>query len=598
MAGLISIISFTIASGITLFFIPMIIRFAGLYNLYDNPDSIKTTGSNVRAVELPRKVHKSPIPRIGGLGIVSGAVFVILGVSYFYRNGQIFKISLASLAIFILGFLDDLYSLPPKSRFYFQLIISSIGLWASHLWISKIAIFSFFSLTLPAPWGFLFSLFIVVGAINAINLMDGLDGLAGGLVIIGTALLSFQYFVLTQDIEVIAIFSIPIIGATLGFLKYNTFPATIFMGDGGSNWLGYMMGVLILIVLKSESYLGSFIFQGALGPGAVSVKTISIVSVLMCFAVPIFDSASVIFSRFLSGNSLVKADQRHFHHRLLRIGLSHKESVTAIYFIALVLGSSGLIPIVYPKYNLEWVPFLASTIFILWTPTGRKRAWKFYNEVSSIKRFLASERRVSGKINTFLRYWSNINRYIVYMLLVAPTFFVGVPPRVFGYAAVVGFGIMLISTIFRFGRDDFINSLMLSIGASILLMANNQNEMFVELMGQKYNIQLIYNGFFTFLFISTLSYIIVSMKRSYFLFTPSDFLLLMMPLLLFLVPDPYRRLYRIDTIGLRCLVLFMVFRFIAKRRYHTLFRIRFIIMATLLYTVLISLFGMRIVYLQ
>ena len=184
------------------------------------------------------------IPNLGGTAILVGFFLaILLGKSH----SGITSVYLCSLLMFITGFLDDLKNISPKIRLGVQIATAGLTVWMNSLTIPSLYLTPAFSIALPEWFGFCLSVFIIIGAINSVNMVDGLDGLAGGLVLISTLLLSLLYVIKTNDYGLLLVFSIPMAGAILGFLKYNTYPASIFMGDSGSNWLGFMLGVLLKI---------------------------------------------------------------------------------------------------------------------------------------------------------------------------------------------------------------------------------------------------------------------------------------------------------------------------------------------------------------
>jgi hypothetical protein len=174
--------------------------------------------------------------------------------------------------------------------------------------------------------------------------------------------------------------------------------------------------------------------------------------------------------------------------------------------------------------------------------------------------------------------------------------FAGVFKVEIGYAAAVVATLLVSTLLISHRRNDFLDSLVLSIGSLILLIANNQNSMMIEILGQRVNIQSIYNGMFVVLFLSATAMIFLTAKIRYFLFTPSDFLLVALPMILLLVPEPFRSQYRLDIICLRSLIAFLAIRSIVRRRQMATRHIRLVIVLALSYVVMTSLFGMRVVY--
>ena len=391
------------------------------------------------------------------------------------------------------------------------------------------------------------------------------------------------------------------IGAILGFLRYNTHPAKIFMGDSGSNWLGFMMGILLLIVIGDVG-AGDFRPMELSGAGLIGTipshftTKVPFLSAIMCLALPVFDTACVILLRWRDGLSPLHPDKRHFHHTLLKIGLSHSQSVMAMYFIAFVFGLLGVMPVVFNQYALWWVPYAAAVILALGIPLGMVAGGKMLERLLANRAFLSRNAVVGKQLGSLLRYWETANRYTIYFILLFSPLCAGVAPKEIGYTALIAAVLLGLGSLIRSKQQDFMESFVLSFGLGVLLLANNQNELSIEIFGAKYGIQYLYNAIFTWLFVSTAAFLMVTMRKRYFLITPSDFLMVALPLLLLLAPEPYRSEYKLNIIALRCLVFFMAIRTMVKRRQNVGYRVRLVTIVALGYVVLTSLARMRIVY--
>ncbi|MEA5466511.1 glycosyltransferase family 4 protein [Leptothoe sp. PORK10 BA2] len=276
-------------------------------------------------VDLPcdRKVHQIPMVRLGGLAIFVGTMAAALclwrvgGFSSLSpsEHKEILVMLLGGSGYFLLGFLDDLYTLSPKVRLVCQFAIASLvwsfGLRIDFITVPGIGIVHLAWLSLPI------TLLWIAGTVNAINWLDGLDGLASGVSAIST-LITVGICLLMGEPSV-ALLAMCLVGSLCGFLIYNFNPACIFMGDGGSYFIGFMLAVISITGLVK---------------GAMAVTT-----PLMVLAVPIFDMALVIVSRLLRRKSPFEADKSHLHHRLLKVGLPHRLTVLFIYALSLWIGS-------------------------------------------------------------------------------------------------------------------------------------------------------------------------------------------------------------------------------------------------------------------
>lgn len=276
------------------------------------------------AVDIPdeRKVHKRAIPRIGGVAICMAWLFSLL--VYVDMSREVRGILAGSLIIFFTGFIDDLYGLSPKKKFIGQIIASITTITVGHITIHSLGdLFGFGPLLVPDLLTVPFTILAVVGIVNAFNLMDGLDGLAGGISIIAlTALLILGY--LTGNYLLISLCA-ALLGGVLGFLKYNTYPARIFMGDTGSLLVGFVIAFLSILLTQSSG-----------------ARIQPLIPVLI-LGLPIADTIRVMGNRMLKKKSPFSPDKTHVHHHILDLGLDHRRTVVSIYGISLLLAGFAII---------------------------------------------------------------------------------------------------------------------------------------------------------------------------------------------------------------------------------------------------------------
>jgi UDP-GlcNAc:undecaprenyl-phosphate GlcNAc-1-phosphate transferase len=262
-------------------------------------------------VDIPgaRKVHAIPIPRIGGLAMAIGvlvAAVVVIPLEPRYRY-----FLAAAIVIVVFGVLDDRFDLDYRIKLIGQLLAAGIVIIAGDIQIHSITLDE--RILLP-PWiAVPLTMFFLVGITNAINLADGLDGLAGGTTFLCLAALAMLAYSGGQI--GCAALSLAFAGAVLGFLRFNTYPASVFMGDAGSQLLGFAVGVL------------------SLGATQTSESAISAATPILLLALPILDTLSVMAQRVSEGRSPFSADRNHIHHKLLAFGFDHHEAVTVIYLI-------------------------------------------------------------------------------------------------------------------------------------------------------------------------------------------------------------------------------------------------------------------------
>ena len=574
--GIHSLLLFCTSLVFSLVCIPFIKKFAVTFNLYDAPQSKEERYKSLAASD---GFHKSPVPRLGGVCLVGG--FFVSTLIWVFPSG-IGSILAFSLIFFVLGFVDDICPLSARFRLFCQMACSALTVKMGGLSLSSLALTTETSLSLPPALGYILAVFVIVGAINAMNMIDGMDGLAGGIAVIGSVTLSYLHFLLSDNLEKSFMLTIPLLGAIFGFLKYNTYPASIFMGDGGSNWLGFILGVQILMVLGFPPIQN----------GAETLQ-VPMISAVLCLGVPVVDTAWVIFNRMSKGISPFTPDARHFHHVLLKHGLNTQQAVTVIYFASLLFAVAGIIPVAFPHDHLWVVAYLAffGLCFVVGTT-----AWSspVISKLFSGEPFFFSFADYSRRTRNFLRLWESLNRYIIYFILCVTPLFASTMPAPVGYSAVAMIVLLLISAMFSHrSASDFFPSFILALSSAVLLTANNLKELYVVILGKSYNIHFLYNYIFIFLAVSVLLFIVVSFRRQYLLVTATDFLMITLPLLFLLVPDPYREIYRLNTIGIRSLILFIAIRSVVRRYSRSVFKIRMVTFIALTYVSLRALLGMK-----
>ncbi len=278
----------------------------------------------IGAIDVPkdnRRVHKKPIPRLGGLAIFSG--FMISCIVFLRPTQELLAIMLSSFIIVCMGIVDDTAPMKAKTKLLIQIICAGIVTWAGVRIDFFTNPFEKETLVVLKMLSIPVTVFWIVGITNTVNLIDGLDGLAAGvsaiaaLTLTAVALFSKQFNTATLLMGVA--------GGAVGFLPHNFNPAKIFMGDTGSLFLGFILSVAAV--------------EGTIKGATV----VAVVIPLFALAIPILDTTFAIIRRYLAGKPIMEADKGHLHHRLLAKGLSQKRTVVFLYAIAAVLGASSLL---------------------------------------------------------------------------------------------------------------------------------------------------------------------------------------------------------------------------------------------------------------
>ncbi|MFZ0686527.1 MAG: MraY family glycosyltransferase [Terriglobales bacterium] len=283
-----------------------------------------------------RHVHHSPLPRLGGVAIFlafSASLALGLALSLIFPRlvvglapATLLRIYVPACLIFCLGIYDDLRGAGPYAKFVVQAIAGAM-LFAGGMRVLDVPLLFHH----PLPWfvGLPLTVLWVVAVTNAFNLIDGLDGLAAGSALFST--LVFFVCALVNHTWLASLMSLTLAGAILGFLRFNFNPATIFLGDSGSLFIGFMLSAL---ALAGSQKAPTFV--------AVAIPVVS-------FGLPILETLLSILRRLISGRPIFTADREHIHHKLLEMGFSHRQVVVVLYAVSAV--------------------FAMLSLFLLW-PTG------------------------------------------------------------------------------------------------------------------------------------------------------------------------------------------------------------------------------------
>ncbi|MHB8420478.1 MAG: glycosyltransferase family 4 protein [Myxococcales bacterium] len=310
------LVAFLLALGLSTALVPVVKSLARRLRLFDRNQS-------------SRKIHSAAIPRLGGVAIVAAFYAPLAGLlwhandvsSRFYADpGKALALFGGGLTIFALGLYDDLRGAGAKLKFAVQLGVA-LGLYHYGFRIEQIALpfaghLSLGALALP------FTAFWIVGVINAFNLIDGLDGLAGGIAFFSVATTFVLAF--SRGDVLMSLYMASLGGAVLGFLIFNFNPASIFMGDSGSMFLGFVLAATSMQTSQKSS------------------TTVAMLVPVVALGLPIMDTLLAMIRRFLRGRSMFSADREHIHHRLLALGYTHRRAVLTLYGLCVFLCSVAL----------------------------------------------------------------------------------------------------------------------------------------------------------------------------------------------------------------------------------------------------------------
>lgn len=300
-----AIVAFLVAAAVVFVVTPTVGSIARRMGAMDEPDS--------------RKIHDDPTPRLGGLAIFFG--FIIPALLFLELTEQMKGVLVGASIICLFGAVDDLRGTGPLTKFAGQFIAAGCLIWYG-VRIDYFTLPFVGAVDLPVELSVPLTLLWTVALINIVNFIDGMDGLAAGVCTIAAG--TFAVIAISLGRPGAGILAAILAGTTLGFLRHNFFPASIFMGDSGSMLLGFVLAaVTVHGVLKS-------------------VAAVTLVIPLLILGVPIFDLSFAILRRIKNGQNIFRPDRGHLHHRLFNIGYSQRKAVLVLYAWCTLMSSLAL----------------------------------------------------------------------------------------------------------------------------------------------------------------------------------------------------------------------------------------------------------------
>jgi len=318
--------------------IPIMVRLAPRLGMIDKPDQ--------------RKVHATPTPRVGGVGIFFGSLIPI--VLLLPIDQTLAAYLFGALVLFAFGVMDDCKELGHYVKFIGQFIAVIAVVYYGNVYVSLLPLMG--GVPVSALVGKPFTVIAIVGMINAINHSDGLDGLAGGESLLSLG--GIGYLAWLADGKTVTMIALATAGGLLGFMRFNTYPARIFMGDGGSQFLGYTLGVLAVLLTQEVN------------------PVLSPALPLLLLGLPIADILAVFVQRIYHKMNWFRASKNHIHHRLLDLGFHHYESVVVVYTVqALLVLCAVIIPYAMDASILLVYLVVVSAVFVS-LYLAERREWR------------------------------------------------------------------------------------------------------------------------------------------------------------------------------------------------------------------------------
>ena len=302
---------------------------------------IKKLAIHINAVDIPggRHIHNKIMPKLGGLAIFFG--FILGYMLFCTQTPQMISILIGGIIILIFGIFDDIKRLPASVQFIGQIAAACVVVFYGNIIMQDVSAYGIYiNFGVFAPF---LTIIFIVALMNCLNFIDGLDGLAGGIATIFFITISIviSYTGIFNGLD--ASLSLIMMGATLGFLVHNFYPAKIFLGNSGSMFLGYMISVISLLGFKNVT-ITSFIVP------------------ILILAIPILDTLFAIIRRLIKGENPTQGDRKHLHHQLLQMTSSQVKTVLIIYFINILF---SIVSIVYVTGNVRFAEIIYGILLVL-----------------------------------------------------------------------------------------------------------------------------------------------------------------------------------------------------------------------------------------
>jgi UDP-GlcNAc:undecaprenyl-phosphate GlcNAc-1-phosphate transferase len=502
----------------TMLLIPILRRYAEQIKCVDDP--------------CERKVHDGAMPKVGGLAMAVGVMVPML--LWAFRDPVAAAILTGSAVIVLFGFLDDARDLGYRSKFCAQVAAALVAVLAGEVKICSLGTLLPEGYILPDWLALPLTVVVIVGVTNAINLSDGLDGLAGGIMLL--CFICIGYVAYRGGNQAIALLAVAVGGAIFGFLRYNTYPATVFMGDAGSQLLGFLAVTMALTISQGST-------------------PVSRLFPILLLGLPILDTFMVMAERVLKGVSPFLADKNHLHHKLLRLNLYHGEAVFILYVLQAMLVAAAY----KLRFYSDWLVLLVYLCFALGVlsiiTAADRNGWRI-NRPGFIDRLVKQRLKIHIKDRFLIVKVSQAIMETGFPLLLITACVL--PRNIPLPLSIVGAGIILAITLARwFKPSQESNALRLTIYLFLPVVVY-----YGELRPaawlppeMKYGFGMCF-GVLVFFAIVTLK---TTRRRQGFRATPMDFILLFVAMVVPNLPDLVAHGFNLGFMAAKIIVFFFVF---------------------------------------
>jgi UDP-GlcNAc:undecaprenyl-phosphate GlcNAc-1-phosphate transferase len=514
------LIGFIVAIAISMAIIPLMARLAPHIGMIDLPD--------------PRKVHAVPIPRAGGVGIVLGA---LVPVAMWLPLDQLSGAYLfGALVLLVFGMWDDIQELGHYVKFIGQFAAVIAVVYYGDLHVTRLP---FMETELTDTAGKVFTVFAMVGMINAVNHSDGLDGLAGGMTLLSLSCIAYLASMADAGGSFVVLIALAVLGGVVGFLRYNTHPAKVFMGDGGSQFLGFTAAFLTVYLLENVN------------------SALSRALPVLILGLPIMDILAVFAQRIYHGMNWFRASKNHVHHRLLALGFDHYESVVIIYSIQTLFVISAIFLCYETDILILSVYFGVCAALFVFLTVAEHRRWQAHH---------------AGRISGFARMIGSIkaNRFFIaapvqFIGIVIPVLFIVVSlmarhvPGDFGIIAAVMAGALVLYFVSRISVDSIIAQAIHYVTAAFVVYLETRH------LGENIPgfdaMQIAYFGVLT----AAIGLAIRYGEKSDFRTTPMDYLVIIIALTASFVMQDTPEMAEVGLMAAKLIVVFYACELIVRR---------------------------------
>jgi UDP-GlcNAc:undecaprenyl-phosphate GlcNAc-1-phosphate transferase len=491
---------------------------------------LRMAAKKMNIVDIPneRKVHDAPMPKAGGIAIAFGALVPIFFLGQ--MNKFMWSVVIGAWIVVLFGFYDDIKKLGFKAKFSGQIIAALIVIFYGGLKITSLGALLPEDCSLPMFISVPLTLIAIVGVTNAINLSDGLDGLAGGIMLL--SFICIGYLAYRCEHVFIALMSAAMVGGIFGFLRYNTFPATLFMGDSGSQLIGFLGITLSLGLTQDHTPLSPML-------------------PLLLLGLPVLDTLTVMIERIRNGKSPFTADKNHLHHKLMGLGLYHTEAVFLIYVMQTILVTFAFMFRFYSEWLLLFFYVIFSGVVLSLICLARRNGFRFQRP-GVFDRVIKERLIIFKQEQTLIRSTFSAVEITLPILLIFTCFLPADVPSYVSIMSIIFALMVFLSGMFK--KEWAGGSLRLALYLLIpfLIYASESHRVAWAANGgfKFYNLSF---GILAIFVVLTIKY---TRRTKGFKATPMDFLILFAALVIPNLPDPQIQSFHMGMMATKIIVLF------------------------------------------